>query len=70
MKQVEVTVYTGQGAITYSVKAASDNFIEAFLSAIEKGIVSVETVDGATLIINPLNAAAIEVGKEEDIPPV
>ena len=68
MRQAELTIYTGQGAVTYYVKVASDKFIAAFLAAIESGIVTVETIEGATLIVNPLCAAAIEI-HEVDIPP-
>jgi len=69
MKQAEITIYTGQGAITYEIKATCDNFTEVLVAAIEKGIVSVETTDGSTLVINALQASAIEI-RTSDIPPV
>ena len=65
---VEITIYTSQGAITYTVLKTCDNFIEALTSALEKGYVSVDTTEGSRLIINPINAAAVEI-KELDDPP-
>lgn len=58
---VEIIIYTSQGAITYTVKKTVDNFVEVLTKALESGYVSVETVEGSSLIINPLNVAAIEL---------
>lgn len=63
---VELTIYTAQGAITYTVKKTSDDFTDILTKAIESGYVSMETVEGSTLIINPLNAAAIEIKELSD----
>lgn len=63
---VELTIYTAQGAITYMVKKTSDDFTDILTKAIESGYVSMETVEGSTLIINPLNAAAIEIKELSD----
>ena len=65
---VEITIYTSQGAITYTVHKTVDNFVEVLSAALEKGYVTLETTEGACLIINPINAAAIEI-KELDDPP-
>ncbi len=58
---VEVTIYTAQGVVTYTISKASDNFIEELTSALENGYVAVDTIEGSRLIINPMNAAAIEL---------
>ena len=58
---VEIIIYTSQGAITYTVKKTVDNFVEVLTKARESGYVSVETVEGSSLVINPLNVAAIEI---------
>jgi hypothetical protein len=58
---VELIIYTSQGAITYAVKKTVDNFVEVLTKALESGYVSVETVEGSNLVINPLNVAAIEI---------
>ena len=58
---VEIIIYTSQGAITYTVKKTVDNFLEVLTKALESGYVSVETVEGSSLVINPLNVAAIEI---------
>ena len=58
---VEIIIYTSQGAITYTVKKTVDNFVEVLTKALESGYVSVSTLEGSSLIINPLNVAAIEI---------
>lgn len=63
---VELTIYTAQGAITYMVKKTADDFTNVLTKAIESGYVSVETAEGSVLIINPLNAAAIEIKERSD----
>ena len=63
---VELTIYTAQGAITYTVKKTADDFANVLTQAIESGYVSVETAEGSVLIINPLNAAAIEIKELSD----
>lgn len=63
---VEIIIYTSQGAITYTVKKTVDNFVEVLTKALESGYVSVETVEGSSLIINPLNVAAIEIRELSD----
>lgn len=74
MRTVEITIYTGQGAVSYTVKATCNKFREALLAGLEKGYVTVETIEGATLFINPMSAAAIEISdsdiNDSDIPPV
>lgn len=66
---VEITIYTSQGAITYTVKKTVDNFAEVLTASLETGYVSVETEDGANLIINPVCAAAIEIRELKCSPP-
>lgn len=63
---IEITIYTAQGAIVYTINKTSDNFIEALTSALERGYVAVDTVEGSRLIINPLNVAAIELKELSD----
>ena len=58
---VEVIIYTSHGEITYTLRKTVDDFAERLTKAIESGYVSVETVEGSTLVINPLNAVAIEI---------
>lgn len=62
-----LTIYTQSGAIDYQVKASTPNFKADLIEALTQGVVSVDTVDGSTLIINPLQATAIEIS--EHIPP-
>ena len=63
---VEIIIYTSQGAITYTVKKTVDNFVEVLTKALESGYVSVETVEDSSLVINPLNVAAIEIRELSD----
>lgn len=56
-----LTVYTQNGAINYQVRASTPNFKDDLLAALERGATIVDTVDGSTLIINPLQATAIEI---------
>lgn len=75
MRNVEITIYTGQGAVSYTVKATCEKFKEAILAGFEKGFVTLETIEGSLLIINPMSAAAVEISDSEEesdthIPPV
>ena len=63
---LELTIYTAQGAIVYTINKTSENFIEVITSALERGYVAVDTVEGSRLIINPLNVAAIEIKELSD----
>ena len=63
---IEITIYTAQGAIVYTINKTSDNFIEVLTSALERGYVAVDTVEGSRLIINPLNVAATELKELSD----
>ena len=63
---LELTIYTAQGAIVYTINKTSENFIEVLASALERGYVAVDTVEGSRLIINPLNVAAIEIKELSD----
>ncbi len=63
---LELTIYTAQGAIVYTINKTSENFIEVLTSALERGYVAVDTVEGSRLIINPLNVAAIEIKELSD----
>ena len=66
----EITIYTAGGAVTYTLRDTTDDFKDKFTAALEQGTVTVETVVGSALIINPLNAAAIEIRSiDEDTPP-
>lgn len=63
---LELTIYTAQGAIVCTINKTSENFIEVLTSALERGYVAVDTVEGSRLIINPLNVAAIEIKELSD----
>ena len=63
---LELTIYTAQGAIVYTINKTSENFIEVLTSALERGYVAVDTVEGSRLIINPLNVVAIEIKELSD----
>jgi hypothetical protein len=65
----EVTIYTSGGVVSYVLRATTKDFKRDLIAALEQGTVTVETLDGSSLIINPLNAAAIEVKDSEDTPP-
>ncbi len=59
---VEITIYTSQGAITYTVKKTVDDYEKVLTSALANGnVTTVETIEGSNLTIIPLNAVAIEV---------
>ena len=58
---IELTIYTAQGVITYTIHKTSDDFTELLTSALEKGYVAVDTIEGSRLVINPLNAVVIEI---------
>lgn len=66
---IEINIYTSQGCISYVVKKTTDDFIEKILGALESGYAVVETVDGASLVINPMNAVAIDI-RDVEYPPV
>ena len=63
---IELTIYTAQGAIVYTINKTSENFIEVLTSALERGYVAVDTVEGSRLIINPLTVAALEIKELSD----
>ena len=65
----EITIYTTAGAVTYVVRDTCDNFKEKLTAALEQGTTTVETIEGSNLIVNPLNAAAIEVKEIEEANP-
>jgi hypothetical protein len=67
MKRYTLNVYTQQGAITYAVEVPSNcNLAEALLS---DEPLAVTTTAGNTLIVQGINAVAIEI-VEEKAPPV
>ena len=63
---IELTIYTAQGAIAYTIHKTSDDFTELLTAALEKGYVAVDTIEGSRLVINPLNVAAIEIKELTD----
>lgn len=67
----EITIYTAGGAVSYTLRDTTDDFITALAAALEKGeIAQATTAEGSTLFINPLSAAAIEIRSiDEDTPP-
>ena len=66
----EITIYTNGGAINYQLIETTANFKKDLIAALEAGSVTVDTIDGASLIINPLTAAAIEIRSiKEQAPP-
>ena len=64
-KTCEVLIYTQNGAIPYEVVETCENFAEKLAAALEQGSVMLDTIDGSKLIINPINAAAIEIRESE-----
>lgn len=67
----EVIIYTTAGTVTYVVKNTTTDFERALMAALEKGAATVETIDGSYLLINTMNAVAIEIREyqEENTPP-
>ena len=67
----EVTIYTAGGAVTYTLRDTTDDFADDLANAIAEGnVIKATTADGSLLVINPLNAAAIEIRSiDEDTPP-
>ncbi len=76
MKVCEIVIYTTGGALTFDVLPTVDNFEKELSSALEEGTVIVDTVEGSQLVLNAINAVAIEIkgvcDKEivEDTPPI
>ncbi len=67
---IDITIYTSSGVVQYTLKATTNNFKQDLIAGLEQGTVTVETLDGSSLIINPLNAAAIEIkDSTDDTPP-
>lgn len=64
---VELTIYTAQGALGFTVKSSGEGFKERLIEAIESGTVVLDTSEGTQLILNALNVVAVEIG--EDNPP-
>ena len=65
---VELTIYTAQGALGFTVKSTGCGFKEKLIDAIDSGTVVLETSEGTQLILNALNVVAIEVSDESNPP--
>ena len=67
----EIIIYTTEGMVSYVLRATTNNYKHDLTAALENGTTTVETIDGSSLIINPLNAVAIEIRehKQEEDPP-
>lgn len=69
----EVIIYTAGGMVSYVLRNTTKDFKRDLTAALENGTTTVETIDGSSLIINPLNTAAIEIKdyyQEKDPPGV
>jgi len=62
----EVIIYTSSGALSFTVKAPTEDFQERLANALEEGTVLLDTVDGSKLILNAINVVAIEVNAVAD----
>lgn len=56
-----LTIYTQNGIIDYQVEATTPNFKDDLIAALTSGCVTVDTLDGGTLLINPMQAVAVEI---------
>ena len=67
----EIIIYTTEGMVSYVLRDTINNYNHYLTAALENGTTTVETIDGSSLIINPLNAVAIEIRehKQEEDPP-
>ena len=65
----EVIIYTAEGMVSYVLRNTTKDFKKDLVAALESGTTTVETIDGSSLIINPINAAAIEVKEYKEDPP-
>lgn len=67
----EIIIYTAGGIVSYVLRDTTKDYKRDLTAALENGTTTVETIDGSSLIINPLNAAAIEIRdhKQEEDPP-
>lgn len=67
----EITIYTSGGSVTYILRDTTEDFADELSDALAGGsVVKAETADGSLLVINPINAAAIEIKPvDEDTPP-
>ena len=61
---VELTIYTVQGALGFTVKSTGVGFREKLIDAIESGTVVLETSEETQLILNALNVVAVEISDE------
>lgn len=57
----EIVIYTSDAALSFNIVATVENFQERLASALEEGTVVLDTIDGTKLILNAINAVAIEV---------
>lgn len=64
----EITIYTAQGAMGFTVKSTGSDFNSQLIGALENGMVVLDTAEGTQLIINALNVVAIEVADCENSP--
>ena len=66
---VDIQTYTTQGAVlcnTVLVPNAVKDFPQMICDALEAGSVLLDLVVGGKLILNPLNAIAIEIGEQRE----
>lgn len=73
----EIIIYTISAALSFNVKATTEDFQERLAGALEEGTVILDTVEGSKLILNAINVVAIElpgqaqtVGENSTQPPL
>lgn len=66
---VDIQTYTTQGAVlcnTVLVPEAVKDFPQMICDALEEGCALLDLVVGGKLILNPLNAVAVEIGEQRE----
>ena len=66
MKKYLLSIHTQQGTVAYEVQVPEDTNLATLL--LDDDPLALETTEGSTLIVQPINAVAIEVA-EVDTPP-
>lgn len=59
----ELTIYTAQGALSFTIIGNGETFEDDLITAIDNGTVALDTIDGTRLILNAMNVVAIEIAK-------
>lgn len=56
----EIIIYTISAALSFNVKATTEDFQERLAGALEEGTVILDTVEGSKLILNAINVVATQ----------